>query len=93
MELKREAVHLDGAGKHRCTAPSRSTLLTATPKTIDITITDGPGKDNTLKGIYELDGDTQKICWAHAREEPDRPAFEAKPESGRILQVLEKVKP
>ena len=37
---------------------------TASPKTIDITFTDGPGKDNTQKGIYELDGDKQKICWA-----------------------------
>jgi uncharacterized protein (TIGR03067 family) len=65
---------------------------TATPKTIDITFTDGPGKDNTQKGIYELDGDTQKICWA-APGKPRPTEFEAKPKSGRILQVLEKVKP
>jgi uncharacterized protein (TIGR03067 family) len=64
----------------------------ATPKTIDITFTDGPGKDNTLKGIYELDGDTQKICWA-APGKPRPTTFEAKPESGRLFQVLEKVKP
>ena len=65
---------------------------TATPKTIDITFTDGPGKDNTQKGIYELDGDTQKICWA-APGKPRPTEFEAKPKSGRMLQVLEKVKP
>jgi uncharacterized protein (TIGR03067 family) len=64
----------------------------ATPKTIDITITDGPGKDNTLKGIYKIDGDTQKICWA-APGQPRPTEFEAKAESGRMLQVLEKVKP
>jgi uncharacterized protein (TIGR03067 family) len=62
------------------------------PKTIDITITDGPGKDNSLKGIYELDGDTQKICWA-APGKPRPTEFEAKAKSGRMLQVLEKVKP
>jgi uncharacterized protein (TIGR03067 family) len=65
---------------------------TLTPKTIDITFTDGPGKDKTQKGIYELDGDTQKICWA-APGKPRPTEFEAKPKSGRILQVLEKVKP
>ncbi len=64
----------------------------AKPKTIDITITDGPGKDNSLKGIYELDGDTQKICWA-APGKPRPTEFEAKAKSGRMLQVLEKVKP
>ena len=65
---------------------------TLSPKTIDITFTDGPGKDNTQKGIYELDGDTQKICWA-APGKPRPTEFEAKPESGHMLQVLEKVKP
>jgi uncharacterized protein (TIGR03067 family) len=64
----------------------------ARPKTIDITITDGPGKDNSLKGIYELDGDTQKICWAKPGK-PRPTEFEAKANSGRMLQVLEKVKP
>ncbi len=64
---------------------------TAVPKTIDITFTDGPGKDNSQKGIYELDGETQKICWS-APGKPRPTEFEAKPRSGRILQVLEKVK-
>jgi uncharacterized protein (TIGR03067 family) len=64
----------------------------AMPKTIDITFTDGPGKGTSLKGIYELQGDTQKICWA-APGKPRPKEFEAKPESGQLLQVLEKVKP
>jgi uncharacterized protein (TIGR03067 family) len=65
---------------------------TVTPKTIDITFTDGPGKDNSQKGIYELDGNTQKICWS-APGKPRPTEFEAKPKSGRMLQILEKVKP
>ena len=39
----------------------------ATPKTIDIIFTEGPGKGHSQKGIYELDGDTQKICIAMPR--------------------------
>ncbi len=53
---------------------------TAVPKTIDITFTDGPGKDNSQKGIYELDGETQKICWSApvSRARPNsRPSHEA----------------
>ncbi len=65
---------------------------TAKPKTIDITITDGSGKDSSLQGIYEFDGDTQKICWAKPGK-PRPTEFEAKANSGRMLQVLEKVKP
>jgi uncharacterized protein (TIGR03067 family) len=65
---------------------------TVTPKTIDITFTEGPGKDNSQKGIYELKGDTQKICFA-APGKPRPTDFTSKPKSGRIVQVLERVKP
>ncbi len=64
---------------------------TATPKTIDITFTDGPGKDNSQKGIYKLEGDTQTICFA-APGKPRPTDFTSKPKSGRIVQVLERVK-
>ena len=65
---------------------------TATPKTIDITFTDGPGKDKTQKGIYELDGDTQKICIARPGE-PRPTDFVNKPDSGHIIEVLKRDKP
>jgi uncharacterized protein (TIGR03067 family) len=32
-------------------------------KTMDITSTDGPNKGKTILSIYELDGDTLKICY------------------------------
>ena len=35
----------------------------ANPKTMDITGTDGPNKGKTFPCIYELDGDTLKICY------------------------------
>jgi uncharacterized protein (TIGR03067 family) len=34
------------------------------PKTIDIMDTEGPFKGKTVLGIYELEGDTFKICYA-----------------------------
>jgi uncharacterized protein (TIGR03067 family) len=35
----------------------------AKPKTIDVVGTDGPNKGKTIPAIYELDGDTLKICY------------------------------
>jgi uncharacterized protein (TIGR03067 family) len=33
------------------------------PKTIDVTLTEGPNKGKVLLGIYEIDGDTLKVCF------------------------------
>jgi len=33
------------------------------PKTIDVTMTEGPDKGKVLLGIYEIDGDTLKVCF------------------------------
>ncbi len=41
------------------------------PKTMDMSPTEGTFKDKTLLGIYELDGDTLKICFAEPGK--DRP--------------------
>jgi uncharacterized protein (TIGR03067 family) len=35
----------------------------AKPKELDITGTDGPNKGKTILAIYELDGDTLRICY------------------------------
>ena len=35
----------------------------AKPKSMDITGTDGPNKGKTMLAIYELDGDTLRICY------------------------------
>jgi uncharacterized protein (TIGR03067 family) len=43
------------------------------PKTIDLIPDRGPAKGKTLKGIYELDGNTLKICYVSpATEEPEK---------------------
>src|SRR5262245_42962768 len=33
------------------------------PKTIDVTLTEGPNKGAVMLGIYEIDGDTLKACF------------------------------
>ncbi len=61
------------------------------PKTIDATDTDGPFKGKTVHGIYELDGDTFKVCFAKPGE--DRPKeFSTKSGTGHILHVWKREK-
>jgi uncharacterized protein (TIGR03067 family) len=59
------------------------------PKTIDLTFTDGPGKGQTQIGIYELDGETQKICFAKPGQ-PRPTEFATKPGNGQMIQVLKR---
>jgi uncharacterized protein (TIGR03067 family) len=64
---------------------------TKKPKTIDYTMTEGPTKGKTHLGIYELDGDTVKFCFAAPGE--DRPTeFTAKEGSQRTLSVWKRDK-
>ena len=61
------------------------------PKTIDLTFTEGPVKGAVLKGIYELDDTTYKLCVGPPKGE--RPTvFDSKAKGGGTLQVLKKVK-
>ncbi len=61
------------------------------PKQIDITFSDGPEKDKTLLGIYELDGDTYRLCINPTGK--DRPTeFAGKPGTGHVLEVLQREK-
>lgn len=50
-------------------------------------------KEPPLLAIYELDGDTLRVCWAPL-EKRERPAeFASKPGSGHSLVVLKRAKP
>jgi uncharacterized protein (TIGR03067 family) len=61
------------------------------PKAIDATDTDGPFKGKTVHGIYEVDGDTFKVCFAKPGD--DRPKeFSTKSGTGHILHVWKKDK-
>ena len=62
------------------------------PKHMDITITDGEHKGKTQLGIYELEGDSLRICVNRAGEK-ERPAeFAAKPNTGYVMVVLKREK-
>ena len=63
---------------------------TKNPKTIDIEVTAGPYKGVVYLGIYELDGDTLRICFAL----PDRPVrptefFARQRDHPRALRIQE----
>lgn len=61
------------------------------PKQIDITFSEGPQKDKTLLGIYELEGDTYRLCLNPTGK--DRPTeFTSKPGSGHVLEILQRQK-
>jgi len=65
--------------------------LTKTPKHFDVTITDGPAKGRRTEAIYDLEGDTYKVCGSiRSKERPA--ALISKPGSGTILQVLKREK-
>ena len=60
--------------------------VTKKPKHIDVTHTDGPQKGQIMKGIYELEADTYKVCMALPGKE--RPTdFTAGAGSERTLSV------
>ncbi len=63
---------------------------TQKPKWIDVTYTDGERKGESSQGIYELEGDTLKICVSRGNTRPND--FETKPESQRHLMVLKRMK-
>ncbi len=64
---------------------------TKKPKAIEYTMTEGPTKGKTHLGIYEVNGDTVKFCFA--APEKDRPTeFTAKEGSGWTLSVWKRDK-
>lgn len=60
------------------------------PKTIDYDMTEGFTKGQKQLGIYELEGDTFKSCFA--KPGVDRPT-DFKPGEGRTLSVWKRTKP
>jgi uncharacterized protein (TIGR03067 family) len=62
------------------------------PKTVDVKPDTGSNKGKTLLGIYELNGDSLKICLALPGK--DRPtAFATAAENGQQLVVYKREKP
>jgi uncharacterized protein (TIGR03067 family) len=63
-----------------------------TPKTIDFVPGAGQFKGKTLAGIYALEGDTLKICFATEEGKPRPTEFTSKPGSGTMLAIHKKIK-
>jgi uncharacterized protein (TIGR03067 family) len=61
----------------------------ANPKTFEMNFDKGPHKGNKSLGIYELDGNTWKICLGFTGK--NRPTkFETSPGSGHALETLKR---
>jgi uncharacterized protein (TIGR03067 family) len=79
MEIKGEEYTAPNIAAKFKLDPSKS------PKTIDLSYTQGPAEGQTVKGIYKLDGDSLTICRALA-EVSNRPSdFTAPAGSGKML--------
>lgn len=62
---------------------------TAAPKSFDLHFEEGPERGNTSLGIYELKGDTWKICLTtRGRQRPQE--FAAPPGTGIALETLQR---
>jgi len=65
--------------------------LSKTPKTLDLIFTDGPDTGRTSLGIYDLAGDSLRICLSLAGN--TRPTeFASKPGSGFAFETLKREK-
>lgn len=62
--------------------------VTAAPKHVDITPQEGPQKDKPVPGIYELNGDVLKICFARDGQRPA--AFATKAGDASVLMEMKK---
>lgn len=61
------------------------------PKAIDVTLTEGPSKGTTMLGIYEIDGDTLKVCFDPSGQK--RPTeFKSQAGSGNFVNVHKRAK-
>jgi uncharacterized protein (TIGR03067 family) len=61
------------------------------PKAIDVTITEGPEKGAVMLGIYELSGDTLKVCFdAQGKKRPTE--FKSAPGSETFVNVHKRLK-
>lgn len=61
------------------------------PKAIDVTVSDGPNKGKVMLGIYEIDGDTLKVCFdPQGKKRPTE--FKSSPASENFVNVHKRVK-
>ena len=89
--FRADAIHIREGGK---TMENFTFLLDPTKKIkeIDLTLRVGPQKGRVDRGIYQLDGDTLKIC-IQTNKDADRPReFVSRPNTELWLIVLQRTK-
>jgi uncharacterized protein (TIGR03067 family) len=78
-------------GKERVGAGKIKLDATKTPKQVDVTHDEGPGKGMAMSGIYEIKGDTMRVCFAPPGK--DRPKeFRTQAGSGQMLLGYKRIK-
>jgi uncharacterized protein (TIGR03067 family) len=60
------------------------------PKACETSYTEGPDKGKTFKGIYQIEGDTEKFCRAGLPSGERPTEFKTKPDSGQVLSVYKR---
>jgi uncharacterized protein (TIGR03067 family) len=80
--------HTEGTATYRGTFKLD---LTKKPRQIDIVFTEGPEKGKTVLGIYELEGDTYRLCISLTGKERPK-EFASKAGSGHVIEVLQREK-
>jgi uncharacterized protein (TIGR03067 family) len=84
-------------GKYKVTFAKTNDVGTITldpaknPKQMTIMGTDGPSKGKTLPAIYEVDGDTLKVCYATEGKDPPK-EFKSTAESKTLLVTYKRGK-
>jgi uncharacterized protein (TIGR03067 family) len=63
------------------------------PKTIDLTVVEGPEKGKTYHGIYRLESDTYTICRSTEPNKERPTEFATRPGSGLMIVVWKRAKP
>jgi uncharacterized protein (TIGR03067 family) len=61
------------------------------PKACETTYNDGPDKGKTFKGIYQIEGDTEKFCRAGLPSDERPTEFKTKPDSRQVMSVYKRV--
>lgn len=61
-------------------------------RSIDTVPTAGPYEGKGMQGIYNLEGDTLKVCFATKFNEARPGGFDSKPGSGYIMAVYKRIK-
>jgi uncharacterized protein (TIGR03067 family) len=63
------------------------------PKATDATYTEGPDKEKSFKGIYQIDGDTLKFCRAGSPDQKRPTEFKTKAGTNGVASVYKRAKP